>query len=266
MRIIRGRSKHRQVARAVTIRTDSKKPGRGWWLLAALMLMGAIALQIPAAWLAARFFPNNPYVDQVSGQLWSGQVIGHGQGLSGVLSWRLRPQDLFWLRLGADVQVESGSTRLQGQVALGRQQLLLRDWSGQVDAETLRSALPWQWPASPVQVRALALHWHQQKGWQAAQGTLNWGGGALGYPFEGRLERAVLPPLQGKLSLDKERLHLALLDNSSARMGDVYVDREKMLDVQLTQRLLLNVAGYQGQAGLDTAVVSVRQPLSSLGQ
>jgi general secretion pathway protein N len=54
------------------------------------------------------------------------------------------------------------------------------------------------------------------------------------------------------------------------RMGDLYLSakdaqKEMMLDVQLTQRLLLNVASYHGQAGLDTAVIAVRQPLSALG-
>jgi len=34
-----------------------------------------------------------------------------------------------------------------------------------------------------------------------------------------------------------------------------------MLDVQLTQRLLLNVLSYDGKAGLDTYGISARQPL-----
>ena len=34
-----------------------------------------------------------------------------------------------------------------------------------------------------------------------------------------------------------------------------------MLDVQITQRMLMNVPSYQGKAGLDTYVVSSRQPL-----
>ena len=39
------------------------------------------------------------------------------------------------------------------------------------------------------------------------------------------------------------------------------LDQNLMLDVQLTQRLLLNIASYNGKAGLDTYVVSSRQPL-----
>jgi general secretion pathway protein N len=34
-----------------------------------------------------------------------------------------------------------------------------------------------------------------------------------------------------------------------------------MLDVQLTQRMLLNVPSYEGKAGFDTYVISSRQPL-----
>jgi general secretion pathway protein N len=68
----------------------------------------------------------------------------------------------------------------------------------------------------------------------------------------------------GKLNQDHDRLHLALTDVSQGRMGDFYLSPDQMLDVQLTQRLLSFVAGYRGQAGLDTAVISTRQPLSTL--
>ena len=34
-----------------------------------------------------------------------------------------------------------------------------------------------------------------------------------------------------------------------------------MMDVQLTQRLLLNIPSYDGKAGLDTYVISSRQPV-----
>jgi general secretion pathway protein N len=111
----------------------------------------------------------------------------------------------------------------------------------------------------------LSVRFDQQQGWSEAAGQINWGGGVLGYPFEGRVERASLPPLVGKLNLDRERLHVALTDQAKARMGDFYLSKDRMLDVQLTQRLLQNVAGYRGQAGLDTAVITTRQPLASLG-
>jgi len=44
-------------------------------------------------------------------------------------------------------------------------------------------------------------------------------------------------------------------------MANLVLDPDMMLDVQLTQRLLLNVPSYDGKAGLDTYVISSRQPL-----
>ena len=48
-------------------------------------------------------------------------------------------------------------------------------------------------------------------------------------------------------------------------MANLLLDKDLMLDVQLTQRLLLNIPSYDGKAGLDTYVVSTRQPLLSGG-
>lgn len=44
-------------------------------------------------------------------------------------------------------------------------------------------------------------------------------------------------------------------------MANLLLDANIMLDVQLTQRLLLNIPSYDGKAGLDTFVISSRQPL-----
>ena len=44
-------------------------------------------------------------------------------------------------------------------------------------------------------------------------------------------------------------------------MANLSLDPSFMLDVQLTQRMLLNIPSYQGKAGLDTYVISSRQPL-----
>jgi general secretion pathway protein N len=125
--------------------------------------------------------------------------------------------------------------------------------------------MPWQWPESPIQIRQLSVGKDQSSGWTDVTGQINWGGGALGYPFEGRVEHAALPPMVGVFKQDRDRLHLALTNASQGRMGDFYLSTDHMLDVQLTQRLLSSVAGYHGQAGLDTAVISTRQPLSTLG-
>ncbi|MEC7119836.1 MAG: type II secretion system protein N [Pseudomonadota bacterium] len=244
--------------------TTTKRLGKGWWLFAAIALLIFIVLQLPAAWLMARLSPNNPYIDHVTGNIWKGQADWHVQEVQGVLSWKLRPWELILLRIGADVDVSVSDSQLSGQVAVGRQSWQIKQLNGQVSAHTLRSVMPWQWPDSPIRISNLGLKFSQDKGFDQIDGQLNWGGGTLGYPFEGRIQRAALPPLVGRLGLNRERLHLAMTDSNNARMGDIYVSADQMLDVQLTQRLLQTVAGYRGQAGLDTAVVTTRQPLSSL--
>ena len=242
----------------------TKQLGKRWWFLAAFFLLVFTVLQLPAAWIMARFAPNNPYIDHVTGNIWAGQADWHAQNMQGVLSWQLKPWELLLLRVSADVELNIADTQLSGQVAIGRQFWQIKQFSGQVSAGTLRSVLPWQWPDSPIQVSELGMVFDQKTGFDQVAGQLNWGGGALGYPFEGRTQRATMPPLVGQLALNRERLHLALTDSGKARMGDLYLSADQMLDVQLTQRLLQNVVGYRGQAGLDTAVVTTRQPLSSL--
>lgn len=242
----------------------TKQPGKGWWAFAVLLLMFFIVLQLPAAWIIARVSPSNPYIDSVSGSIWQGQADWHVNELQGVASWKLRPWSLVLLRLGADVELRTGETRLNGNMAVGFKQRRIENLNGQISTQTLRTLLPWQWPNNPINIRDLKVIFHQQKGWQTADGQLSWTGGILGYPFEGRVERANLPPLVARLSADKGRLQLNMTTAQNERMGDIYLSNDNMLEVQLTQRLLLTVAGYRGQAGLDTAVVSTRQPLSSL--
>ncbi len=241
-----------------------KRPRKRWWFFAAFLFLFFVLLQLPAAWILARVAPQNAYIDSISGSLWQGQADWRLQNVQGVVSWRFRPLSIFALKLGADVELRTGETRLDGQVALGYHQLRVEKLSGQISADTLTTFLPWQWPNAPIQLHDLALVKHKEKGWQRAEGQMNWGGGMLGYPFEGHIERANLPPLAAKLNADQGKLQLNLTTVQNERMGDVYLSADNMLEVQLTQRLLLTVSGYHGQAGLDTAVVSTRQPLSSL--
>lgn len=244
--------------------TTTKQLGKRWWFFAAFFLLVFIVLQLPAAWILARFAPNNPYIDHVTGNIWAGQADWHAQQTQGVLSWQLRPLELLLLRVSADVELSVADSELRGRVLVGRQFWQVKQVEGQISATTLRSLLPWQWPDSPVQIQDLGVRVDQKAGFEQVAGQLNWGGGTLGYPFEGRVQRAAMPPLVGQLDLVDQRLHLALTDSTNGRMGDIYISPDRMLDVQLTQRLLQNVAGYRGQAGLDTAVVTTRQPLSSL--
>ena len=50
-------------------------------------------------------------------------------------------------------------------------------------------------------------------------------------------------------------------DQREQKMMNLQLEPDLMLDVQLTQRFLMNVASYEGKAGLDTYVISSRQPL-----
>jgi general secretion pathway protein N len=241
-----------------------KQPGKGWWVFAVSLLLLFIVLQLPAAWIIARFSPNNPYIDSISGSIWQGQADWHVEQVQGVVSWKLRPWSLLLLRVGADVELRTGDTRLDGKVAMSLNQRRIEQFNGQISTQTLSSLFPWQWPNNPLQLRDIKVIYHKQQGWQDAEGQMNWAGGMLGYPFEGHIERANLPPLMAQLSAPQGRLQLNMTTVQNERMGDIYLSKDQMLEVQLTQRLLLTVAGYRGQAGLDTAVVSTRQPLSSL--
>jgi general secretion pathway protein N len=249
---------------AVTKRITTKQPRKSVWFLAAILLLLFILLQLPAAWILARALPQHQYIDHVTGNVWQGQADWRAKGVEGVLTWRLRPWEFLLLRVGADIDIQTGDTQLTGRIHVGRQHWQISQLDGKIASSTLATLLPWQWPESPIQVRQLSVG-KDPSGWTDVAGQLNWGGGALGYPFEGRVEHAALPPMVGKIQLDHTRLHLALTDASQGRMGDFYLSADQMLDVQLTQRLLASVAGYRGQAGLDTAVISTRQPLASLG-
>ncbi|MDE2420843.1 MAG: type II secretion system protein N [Gammaproteobacteria bacterium] len=258
------------VSRVVPL-NKKNRPSGYWWAFASVMLLSFIMLQLPAAWVIARVMPNNPYLDNVSGNLWHGQGDWHYKDAQGVISWQTRPWMLLFFRVSANVTLKTGDTQLQAIITRSPNHWHLDSLNGNIQPETLQALIPWQWPSSPIIVKNLSIDQYTSGAFSSVDGQLSWGGGLLGYPYEGRVERATLPPLLGGLSLDRDRLHFALTNGQKERMGDFYLSgqnatqKDMMLDVQLTQRLLLNVAGYHGQAGLDTAVIAVRQPLSSLG-
>ena len=70
-----------------------------------------------------------------------------------------------------------------------------------------------------------------------------------------------MPSLKGKLSDENNKLMFDLRDQRDQKLIALELDPGLMLDVQLTQRLLMNIASYNGKAGLDTYVISSRQPL-----
>ena len=72
------------------------------------------------------------------------------------------------------------------------------------------------------------------------------------------LQKSEIKDENGQLQVD-------VRDQRSQKMANLSLDPSLMLDVQLTQRMLLNIPSYEGKAGLDTYVISSRQPLMQGG-
>lgn len=99
-----------------------------------------VLLQIPAAWLISKFYKNNQVLQNVSGNIWQGQADWRKGNLTGSLSWKTRPLDIFLLRLGANIALHSGNTQLDAIVGYGfGKKIMVHDLNGQVAPETLKS-------------------------------------------------------------------------------------------------------------------------------
>jgi len=233
-----------------------------WWFFALIAFLIFIILQIPATWLISKFSKNNQTVHNVSGNIWQGQADWHRGALRGTVHWKTRPLDLFLLRLAADVDIHSGNTQLSGVMAYGvGQKVIVRNMNGQVAPETLKQIVNWQWPVNSIQLKDIKFNYKKEQGFSAVDGQLHWGGGALVYSIGDRQDRMNMPSLSGKLADQNGQLQVDIRDQRNQKMANLLLDANMMLDVQLTQRLLLNVPSYDGKAGLDTFVISSRQPL-----
>ena len=231
-------------------------------------------LQMPASWVLQKVAPQSPYIQHVSGNLWQGSAIWQlplsQAPLTGSVNWTWQPWQLFLGKLGADVDISSGQTQLDGQLKVSRSSWQVANMTGKIAPETLRQVVDWQLPNTPIQVNSVSLQRQSAKGARAAgfnsaDGQLTWVGGEVGYPSAGKVFYITMPALRAQLSHEQKNsnnlLHINLLDNQDKRLGDLYIDGDTMLDVSLTQRLLENMPEYKGQAPQDTPVVSVRQPL-----
>lgn len=233
-----------------------------WWFFALIAFLIFIILQIPATWLISKFSKNNQTLHNVSGNIWQGQADWRRGNLSGSIHWKTRPLDLVLLRLGADVEVHSGNTKLSGVVAYGvSKKIIVKQMNGQVAPETLKTIVNWQWPENSIQLKDIQLHYKNGQGFTSTEGQLHWGGGALTYTMGDRQDRMNMPSLNGQLTDQNGQLQIDVNDQRNQKMAKLSLDAKLMLDVQLTQRLLLNVPTYDGKAGLDTFVISSRQPL-----
>ncbi len=254
--------------------SSNKRPRKLWWLIGLLIFALFALLQMPASWVLQKVAPQSPYVQHVSGNLWQGAAIWQmplsKSPLTGALGWQWQPWQLLLGKLGADVDISSGQTQLDGQLKVSRSSWQMDDMTGKIAPDTLRQVVDWQLPNTPIQVNGVSLHRQSAKGertagFKAAEGQLTWVGGEVGYPSAGKVFYITMPALRAQLSTEQKNsndlLHINLLDNQDKRLGDLYIDGDNMLDVSLTQRLLENMPEYKGQAPQDTPVVSVRQPL-----
>lgn len=237
-----------------------------WIIIALLLLSLFVLLQIPAVWLLKKFFPNHHLFQNVAGNAWQGQADWQYQQLQGSVQWRVQPWELLRLRAAAHVDIVSGTTSLQGVVVKGLgQYYAFEHFNGQIGTDTLGQLIRWQWPASAIRMKQLSVGYQPQQGFTSTEGSLSWTGGTLYYPLNGHAERIEIPPLVGQLTQTNQQLKLAFRDAQQQRMADLALDKTLMLDVQITQRFLLNAPSYQGKAGLDTAVISTRQPIMQIG-
>ena len=237
-----------------------------WWGFAIVAFLVFVLLQVPASWLIAKFYQNNQILKNVTGNIWKGQADWQKGALRGSIEWRTRPLDLLLLRFGAHVDVRSGQTQMQGIMGYGLgKTVTLKHLQGQVATDTLKHVANWQWPSNSIQLNEVSFKYQPDKGFSKASGNLQWGGGALIYLFAQRQDRMDIPSLTGQMKDDQGKLVIDLTDQRQQKMANLNLDPNLMLDVQLTQRLLMNVASYTGKAGLDTYVISSRQPLLSGG-
>lgn len=266
--------------------SSHKRPRKLWWLLGFIFFALFAVLQMPAAWLLEKYAPDTPYVQHVSGNLWQGSAIWQlpvsTAPLTGAAEWSWQPWHLLLGKLGAEVDISSEQTRLNGQVKVGSSSWQIQNMSGKIAPETLASVVDWQLPNTPIQVNNISLKRQSAAnpastssensgknaaGFSEAGGQLTWVGGEVGYPSGGKVFYITMPALRAELSAEqknnKNLLHVNLINNQDKRLGDLYIDGDNMLDVSLTQRLLENMPEYKGQAPQDTPVVSVRQPLLS---
>ncbi|MGQ1328901.1 type II secretion system protein N [Acinetobacter baumannii] len=233
-----------------------------WWFFALIAFLIFIILQIPATWLISKFSKNNQTVHNVSGNIWQGQADWHRGALRGTIHWKTRPLDLLLLRFAADVDIHSGNTQLTGIMAYGfGEKVIVRDMNGQIAPETLKQIVNWQWPVNSIQLKDIQFNYKKEQGFAAVDGQLHWGGGTLIYNIGDRQDRMNMPSLSGQLTDQNGQLQVDIRDQRNQKMANLLLDANMMLDVQLTQRLLLNVPSYDGKAGLDTFVISSRQPL-----
>ena len=102
--------------------SSDKRPRKLWWLLGLVLFTLFSMLQMPAAWVVEKYAPESPYIQHVSGNLWQGSAIWQmpvsAVPLTGAVEWSWQPWHLLLGKLGANVDISTGQTKLSGQVKL----------------------------------------------------------------------------------------------------------------------------------------------------
>ncbi|MBS9779130.1 MAG: type II secretion system protein N [Moraxellaceae bacterium] len=253
---------------------SAKRPSKIWGLFALIILMVCLLVQLPISWIAQRVMPNNPYIQWVSGNIWHGSATwqlpptAENKMLAGNANWQWKPLKILTGKFSADVEISTGKTKLNGEMNIGLQSAQLQKVSGRIYQETLANIVNWQLPDAPIQVNNIGIKIDKTTGFDKATGQMTWAGGQLGYPYNGVVQQVNLPALKVDLNTEtkaeNKMLHAHIVNQEDKTLGDLYLDKEGMLDISLTQRLLENVPSYQGSAPKDSPVVSLRQPISSL--
>ena len=211
-----------------------KRPRKLWWLLGLVLFALFAMLQMPAAWVVEKYAPQSPYIQQVSGNLWQGSAIWQipvsATPLTGAAEWSWQPWQLLLGKLGADVDMSTGQTRLNGQVKIGRSSWQINDMSGKIAPETLANVVDWQLPNTPIQVNDVSLQRQSgsdegadknASGFTQADGQLTWVGGEVGYPSGGKIFYITMPAMRAQLSQEQKNsknvLHINLLNNQDKR-------------------------------------------------
>ena len=224
-----------------------------------------ILLQLPASWLLNKFAPNLRTLTNVTGNIWQGQADWQMAEVKGTLNWSTRPWELIRLRMSSNISIHSGQTELTGIVGYSVfKKVYFQNVNGKISSDTLGQFVAWQWPSSTIQIKDTKFNFKKGEGFSDGEGQWAWSGGALNYPMAQRMERIDVPPLVANIETDQSKLKLLVRNSQQQKMADLVIGEDGMLDVQVTQRFLLHSPSYKGQAGLDTAVISTRQPLRSL--
>lgn len=213
--------------------SSHKRPRKLWWLVGLVLFALFAVLQMPAAWLLEKYAPETPYVQHVSGNVWQGSAIWQiplaATPLIGAADWSWQPWHLLLGRFGAEVNISSEQTRLDGQLKIGINSWQVKDMSGKIAPETLANIVDWQLPNAPIQVNNVSLK--RQSGsndesgkntseFIQANGQLTWVGGELGYPSGGKVFYLTIPTLRAELSAEqknnKNLLHINLVNNQDS--------------------------------------------------